>query len=276
MKYEIVRLRERPELVPQAAKWFQHTFGVPEEAYRESMEEMLKGRGPVPQWYAALDGGAIAAGMGVIENDFHDRRDLAPNVCAVYTDEPYRGQGIARALLETVCGDMASLGVDTLYLVTDHTGLYERFGWEFFCMVNGDDGPGRMYIHRSHPKRITLCGDDCLCCPRYLADTEDELRAAAELWYRAGWRDRLVPAEEMRCEGCSSHKECGYGLTDCVKSRGLADCGGCGEFPCGRILSMLDKSRAGQERCRAVCSPEEYGLLEKSFFHKEENLGIKG
>lgn len=110
MKYEIVKLRERPELVPKAARWFEHTFQIPESVYLESMKEMLSNRGPVPQWYAAMDGGVILGGMGVIENDFHNRPDLAPNVCAVYTDKPYRGQGIAGALLEAVCGDMASLG----------------------------------------------------------------------------------------------------------------------------------------------------------------------
>ena len=30
-------------------------------------------------------------------------------------------------------------------------------------------------------EKITLCGDNCLECPRYLAKTEDELAAAAEL-----------------------------------------------------------------------------------------------
>lgn len=149
MTCDIVKLRRRPELVPKAAKWFEHCFGVPESAYRESMDAMLTGEGPVPQWYLALDGETIAGGMGVIRNDFHDRPDLTPNVCAVYTDEPYRGQGIAGALLSLVCSDMAEMGIDTLYLVTDHTSFYERYGWEFYCMVNGDDGPGRMYIHKT-------------------------------------------------------------------------------------------------------------------------------
>lgn len=161
MTYETIKLRERPELVPRAAKWFKHCFGVPEKVYMQSMIGMLsnsglsvkpinpdEGRIIVPQWYIVRDGETIIAGMGVIENDSHDRPDLAPNVCAVYTDEPYRGQGIARELLETVCEDMAGLGIDTLYLVTDHTGLYERYGWEFLCMVNGNDGPERMYIHK--------------------------------------------------------------------------------------------------------------------------------
>ena len=36
------------------------------------------------------------------------------------------------------------------YLLTDHTGFYERYGWEFLCMAqgDGDSKPSRMYIHR--------------------------------------------------------------------------------------------------------------------------------
>lgn len=41
-------------------------------------------------------------------------------------------------------------GVDTLYLITDHKDFYERYGWEFLCMAQGDGEPNmsRMYIHR--------------------------------------------------------------------------------------------------------------------------------
>lgn len=150
MEYSLVPLRDRPDMLQRAAAWFHQKWRVPLEAYRESMEECLAGKSPVPQWYLALEGDRIVGGMGVIENDFHDRKDLAPNVCAVYTEENRRCQGIAGALLELVCRDMKELGIPTLYLVTDHTSFYERYGWEFYCMVQGDGEPGltRLYVHR--------------------------------------------------------------------------------------------------------------------------------
>lgn len=49
----------------------------------------------MPQWYLAMDNHVIVGGLGVIENDFHNRKDLTPNVCAVYVDEDYLCQGIA-------------------------------------------------------------------------------------------------------------------------------------------------------------------------------------
>jgi len=150
MAYEIIRLVDRPDLKERAAQWFHEKWGIPLEAYRESMEECLTQKSAVPQWYLAMEDGQILGGLGVIENDFHDRKDLAPNVCAVYTEEAKRGQGIAGALLDRVCKDMSDKGIDTLYLVTDHTSFYERYGWEFLCMVQGDGEPGltRMYVHK--------------------------------------------------------------------------------------------------------------------------------
>lgn len=150
MDYMIVKLRDMPSVKEQAAQWFHEKWGVPLEAYRESMEDCLAGRSAVPQWYIAMEGERVIGGLGVIENDFHDRKDLIPNVCAVYVEPDKRCQGVAGALLQCACSDMKKLGIPVLYLVTDHTAFYERYGWEFFCMVQGDGEPDmtRMYIHR--------------------------------------------------------------------------------------------------------------------------------
>lgn len=144
-----ITLRERPELKEAAAAWFQSKWGVPEQAYLDRMTDYLN-RETEYGWYLCLDGEKIIGGLGVIENDFHDRKDLKPNVCAVYTEEAYRKQGIAGQLLNMVVEDMRDKGISPLYLVTNHIGFYERYGWDFFCMVHGDDEPEmtRMYIHR--------------------------------------------------------------------------------------------------------------------------------
>ena len=109
MEYKIVNLSQKPEILDRAARWFHEKWEVPLEAYRESMEESLLKKAPVPQWYLALKDSEIIGGMGVIENDFHHRKDLAPNVCAVYTEAEYRNHGVAGALLDYVCRDMKEL-----------------------------------------------------------------------------------------------------------------------------------------------------------------------
>lgn len=121
-------------------------------------------------------------------------------------------------------------------------------------------------------EKITLCGDNCLECPRYLAKTDEELKKVAELWYRIGWRATIVPINEIRCSGCSSHKRCTYELVECVREHSVEKCNQCLEFPCKKIDTMLQRSLDYQRKCKELCSQEEYEMLEKSFFNKEENL----
>ncbi len=144
-----VTLRDKPELLEDAARWFHEKWGVPEEAYRERMTAYLNGETEYG-WYLCLDGERIVGGLGVIDNDFHDRKDLAPNVCAVYTEKAYRGRGIAGRLLNKAVEDLKEKGITPLYLVTDHTGFYERYGWTFLCMAQGDGEAekSRVYVHR--------------------------------------------------------------------------------------------------------------------------------
>ena len=139
--YQFITLREKPELKDTAADWFHSKWHVPKEAYLACMDAYLN-RETEYGWYLCLHNGRIIGGMGVIENDFH--------VCAVYTEEAFRSQGIAGRLLNMTVNDMRSKGISPLYLVTDHTGFYERYGWEFYCMAQGDGEieMTRLYIHK--------------------------------------------------------------------------------------------------------------------------------
>ena len=109
-EYTYVTLRQKPELKEKAAAWFHDKWKVPQEAYLECMEAYLNYETEYG-WYLCLNSECIVGGLGVIENDFHDRKDLKPNVCAVYTEKEYRCQGIAGQLLDIVVKDMKSKGI---------------------------------------------------------------------------------------------------------------------------------------------------------------------
>ena len=147
--YRFINLREAPEMLHPAAAWFHAKWGVPEEAYLACMKAYLN-RETEYGWYLCMDGERIVAGLGVIENDFHDRKDLSPNLCAVYTEEAYRCRGIAGRLLNLAVDDLRPKGITPVYLVTTHAGFYERYGWEFLCMVRDDGEPemSRLYVHK--------------------------------------------------------------------------------------------------------------------------------
>ena len=147
-KYKFINLKEKPFLKEKASKWFSSKWSVPKEAYLQCMEEYLSGKTDYG-WYLCIDEDKIIAGLGVIENDFHNRKDLVPNVCAVYTEIEYRNLGIAGKLLNMAVEDCRQKGISPIYLVTDHTNFYERYGWQFMCMVQDDNDNhiSRLYIH---------------------------------------------------------------------------------------------------------------------------------
>lgn len=121
-EYRYIALKEEPTIKELAAEWFHNKWGVPTEAYLECMNAYLHNETEYG-WYLCLDGNQIIGGMGVIENDFHDRKDLTPNVCAVYTEEEYRCKGIAGQLLNMVVCDLKSKEISPVYLITDHTSF---------------------------------------------------------------------------------------------------------------------------------------------------------
>lgn len=147
-EYLYISLRNKPELKEAAALWFHNKWGVPKSAYLKCMDSYINNENEYG-WYLCLHNMKIVGGLGVIENDFHNRKDLFPNICSVYTEKEYRGKKIAGNLLNMAVADLKSKGINPVYLITDHIGFYEQYGWEFYTMVLGDGEAemSRMYIH---------------------------------------------------------------------------------------------------------------------------------
>ena len=148
-QYQYITLREVPVIKDLGAEWFHSKWGIPTEAYLKCMDAWVN-KETEYGWYLCLDGEKIIGGIGVIDNDFHNRKDLTPNICAVYTEKEYRNKGIAGHLLNIVVDDLKSKGITPIYLVTDYNGFYEKYGWKFLCIVQCENEPNlsRMYIHR--------------------------------------------------------------------------------------------------------------------------------
>ncbi len=127
----IYSIKDIPEYKNKAVDWFASKWGVPKKEYEKSFSEALSKDEPLPQWYLALnESGDIIGGCGLIENDFVDRTDLKPYICAVFVEPKYRMQRIAFLLLLNARRHAAELGFEKLYLCTDHTSFYERCGWK--------------------------------------------------------------------------------------------------------------------------------------------------
>lgn len=145
--FKIIKL-DRFEDIKELSLFFHKKWGVPLKAYVESMEDSLKNNG-VPAWYYVKNNDEIIAGIGVIDNDFHKRKDLTPNLCALYVKKEYTKNGIAKSLLNFACNDLKRIGINNVYLITSHTQFYEKCGFVFLDMIEENDGSLIRCYHRA-------------------------------------------------------------------------------------------------------------------------------
>ena len=121
-------------------------------------------------------------------------------------------------------------------------------------------------------KIIAACGNDCLKCPRYLPKPEEELKKTAELWYKIGYRDKVVSTEEIACNGCAPRNWCRYNIIQCVIEKEIDNCGECEDYQCKRIKETFEQTLNFAPQCEECCSEYEYNILAEAFFEKKKNL----
>lgn len=126
--------------------------------------------------------------------------------------------------------------------------------------------------------KLGFCGDDCNVCPRYVATQsgdKEQLKKVAALWYKVGYRDKIVPPEELICHGCSStwcNVLCNRNVRECALEKNVENCGKCENYPCGKVLKVFERTESFAKTCKEKCSKEEYKCLQKAFFSKRKNL----
>lgn len=152
-KYPITKLEKTSDIL-KAATFFSQKWNVPTEAYIESMKDSLVSKSGVPAWFYIELQNEIIAGLGIIENDFHKRKDLTPNICAVYVREDFQGKGIAKNLLNAACSHLSEHDISDVYLITTHTEFYEHHGFDFYGNIKEDDGNMIRCYHKKTKSRL--------------------------------------------------------------------------------------------------------------------------
>jgi hypothetical protein len=126
--------------------------------------------------------------------------------------------------------------------------------------------------------KLAYCGDDCNLCPRYIATksgNEEELKKIAVLWQTVGWRETVLPPEEMVCHGCTSVKLelCKYDIIrECAQGRDLEHCGKCKDYPCSELEKVFDQTKIYAENLKKNCPKDVYERFEEAFFLKKQKL----
>lgn len=134
-KNGLISAREHPERLDEIIAFFQRHWATQDSAmvYEDCIRSCVDAPSPLPQWYVVEFGQDIAAGFGLIPNDFISRMDLSPWLCALFVEPAFRGRGLGSWLCHVARREAARLGFARLYLCTDHVGYYERSGFQYIA-----------------------------------------------------------------------------------------------------------------------------------------------
>lgn len=79
--------------------------------------------------FAAIEGDNIAGYCTFMERDCIPDAPYSPYIGFVFVGEEYRGRRLSEKLIAAARRYAASLGYERVYLVSDHDGLYEKYGF---------------------------------------------------------------------------------------------------------------------------------------------------
>lgn len=83
------------------------------------------------------------------EKDDIQPTELTPWIGFVYTFPEYRGNHYSGKLLSYAEELAKAEGIENIYISTNHVGLYEKFGYEFFDIMKDIEGEdSRVYVRR--------------------------------------------------------------------------------------------------------------------------------
>lgn len=94
------------------------------------LQEALGGWGEL---FLLLEGDAVVSFLTLSERDCIAARDFAgtPWLGFFHTAPAYRGNRYGKILIDHACDCARLKGYETIYIATDHVGLYEKYGFTY-------------------------------------------------------------------------------------------------------------------------------------------------
>lgn len=140
-KVEIRKLTNIDDtLLNTLASWMYEWWGKRDNYSFDAVKCFMKRsmeRDRLPQTFGMFLDDKIVGMYQIKHYDLWSRQDLYPWLANVYIVKEYRGLGLGRKLLESVKGNALKVSdFNEIFLYTEHTGLYEKFGFEYLFDVD--------------------------------------------------------------------------------------------------------------------------------------------
>jgi len=131
---QIVRIADRPDLVPTVAGWLWHEWwrdaGETLQATRDAIAASVSCSGP-PQTFVLLADEEPVGTASLVAHDLDERPDLTPWLAGVFVVPEARGRGYVVHLIRSVEDACVRAGIATVWLYTAGAErIYARAGWQ--------------------------------------------------------------------------------------------------------------------------------------------------
>ncbi|EKD52449.1 MAG: GCN5-related N-acetyltransferase [uncultured bacterium] len=130
--YQIINMTDHLGGVEVGINYYHSKWGN-EKNYRylhDAITHSTNAQTGLPRFYLLMKGAEIVGCYGLVTNDFISRHDLYPWLAGLYVNENERGQALGNMMLSHGEVEAKKAGYSSLYLVTDHDGYYEKYGWK--------------------------------------------------------------------------------------------------------------------------------------------------
>lgn len=99
--------------------------------------------------FLLTDGDNLASWAILAEQDEIDAPELSPWIGFVYTFSQYRGNNNIGKLINHICDVLKSDKIENVFISTEEIGLYEKYGFVFWKIMNNREGkPTRVYVKK--------------------------------------------------------------------------------------------------------------------------------
>ncbi len=115
---------------------------------REHIARMLR-KWEFSDWeamFGAVLDGKIIGMTSILKTDYYPLPEIFPWISCVFVEKEYRGERISEKLIRHAEGYAKEQGFKKVYIPSEHTGLYEKYGYRYVKdIVNYGGGTDRRY-----------------------------------------------------------------------------------------------------------------------------------
>ena len=96
--------------------------------------------------FAAVVNNQIVGMTSILKTDYYPLPEIFPWISCVFVEKEYRGHYISETLIRYAEEYAKLQGFDKTYIPSEHTGLYEKYGYSYVKdIVNYGGGTDRLY-----------------------------------------------------------------------------------------------------------------------------------